>query len=406
MLALLAAVVALLVLASACTTGRGDGEAEGAGGDGDREPELTTGPGPTYPTIPFADLDARLTRRVSTAELPGAALLVEQDGARLHTFATGSVDEDSPLPLGETGGWLTAAVLMSLVDDGLVGLDEPVANHLSSMAGDDLGRVTLRHLLSHTSGLPFGIDCADADGCDAGVARATLLGAPGDVFAVSPVGTHVAARLAEAVTGRTWATIAAERLLGPLAMNATSFPEPERTVPVDVPDPPTDGGDGEPDEPVLPPAPRSLLAVDGTTTAADLGRFLAMVLAKGQGPTERLLEAASVEEIERDQTSTLDTSREPWVAATGIPTHGLGVWRDRPRGDGTGLASVVSAPNQIGVYPLVDRPRNAWAVVAVLDDPLVPLEAVRDSAAVAQLVGVAIDTDGRAIREPGTPLGG
>ena len=394
LLALLGAAIALVLLAG-CTDGSDD-----AGGDGDGG-QVAAGPGPTYPTVPFAELDARLAERVRTAELPGAVLLVEQDGARLHSFATGSLDEDSPLPLGETGRWLVAAVAMSLTEDGLVDLDEPVGRHLPALADGGLGPVTLRQLLSHTAGLPTDLDCAGD--CDAALATIELVGPPGEVFAVSPVSTHVAARLAEAVTGRPWSEVAAERLLEPLAMTATSFDEPARTG---APANPTPGDAGATTVPMAPPAPQDLLAVDGTTTAADLGRFLTMVLAKGDGPTGRLLEPASVEEIERDQTTTLDTSREPWVAATGIPTHGLGVWRDRPRGDGTGLASVVSAPNQTGVYPLVDRAREAWAVVAVLDDPLLPLEAVRDSAAVAQLVGVAIDTDGRAIREPGTPLGG
>lgn len=394
MLALLGAAIALVLLAG-CTDGSGD-----AGGDGDGG-QVAAGPGPTYPTVPFAELDTRLATRVRTAELPGAVLLVEQDGARLHSFATGSLDEDSPLPLGETGRWLVAAVAMSLTEDGLVDLDEPVGRHLPAMADGELGPVTLRQLLSHTSGLPTELDCAGD--CDAALAAVELVGPPGEVFAVGPVSTHVAARLAEAVTGRPWNEVAAERLLEPLAMTATSFDEPLRA---DAPGAPTSGDAGASTGSAAPPAPQDLLAVDGTITAADLGRFLTMVLAKGDGPTGRLLDPASVEEMERDQTTTLDTSREPWVAATGIPTHGLGVWRDRPRGDGTGLASVVSAPNQTGVYPLVDRAREAWAVVAVLDDPLLPLEAVRDSATVAQLIGVAIDTDGRAIREPGTPLGG
>ena len=147
-----------------------------------------------------------------------------------------------------------------------------------------------------------------------------------------------------------------------------------------------------------------LLAADGTTTGDDLGRFLRMILARGATPDGQLIDVSSVEEMERDQTPNLDTSGEAWVAATGIPTYGLGVWRDRLRGDGTALASMVSAPNRFGVYPLVDRTRNAWAVLAVDDDPLAPFQAVRDSAAVAQLMAAAIDTDGRAIRRPGSTI--
>jgi CubicO group peptidase (beta-lactamase class C family) len=281
------------------------------------------------------------------------------------------------------------------VEEGRLELDAPVGEHLPTLVGDPgtvtAGDVTLRQLLSHTSGFPATVDCGGPGGCDAAVASTERLGDAGEVFAISPVGYHVAARLAETVLDRPWDEIVAERLLSPLATTATGFTSP----PVD---PPTDPDSG----PVL----RALLAADGTTTVADLGRFMAMILAKGETAEGRILEAASVEEMERDQTPSLDTSGEEWVAATGVPTYGLGVWRDRLRGDGTALASAVSAPNRWGLYPVVDRPRSAWGIVAVVEDPLVPLEAVRDSATLAQLFGVAIDSEGRPLRRPGSPIGG
>ena len=70
-----------------------------------------------------------------------------------------------------------------------------------------------------------------------------------------------------------------------------------------------------------------------------------------------------------DQTVRLDTHTEAWVAETGVPTYGLGVWRDRLRGDD--VASVVSAPNRYGLYPFVDVSRSAWGIV-VVDDRVEP----------------------------------
>lgn len=401
MLALVGAVATVALLSGACT-----GDADGSGTPG----TVASGEGPvaTYPSLPFAELDTLLTEEVTRGGLAGAALVVDQDTERLHTFTTGEVGEDSALPVGETAAWLTAATLMSLVEDDLVALDDPVAPLLGLEAGSSIEGVTLRHLLSHTAGLPAALDCTGTGGCDAAAATAEMVAEPGEAFSVSPVGTHLAARVAEVVTGRAWSDVLDERLLAPLGTTATAFAEVGRVAG------PTPGGPSpqvEPDTgtPTPPAAPTGLLTGEGTTTVADLGRFLTMVLAKGATADGRVLEEASVEEMERDQTARLDTSTEPWVAATGIPTYGLGVWRDRLRGDGTNLASVVSAPSRAGVYPLVERPRNAWAVVVVLDeagsvDPAGPLDAVTDAAAVAQRVGVAIDTDGRAIRRPGTPL--
>jgi CubicO group peptidase (beta-lactamase class C family) len=387
----MASALVLAVLAGACTAD--DPATTAVEG---REPTIEAGPSATYPSVPLATLDQQLRERVDVAGLDGAALLVEQDGSRLHTFTTGTVTPSSEVPLAESGTWLTAAVLMTLVDEGLVGLDDPVAEHLPFMRDGAKAGITLRQLLSHTSGLPRTVPCTDAEGCDLAVAEAPLLTEPGSAFAVSAVGYHVAARLAEAVTDRTWSTLVTERLLEPLGMGATRFRDPA--------DPGAGPASTDPEVALDTPSDQGLLAADGVTTADDLGRFLTMVLARGETAGGRVLTASSVEEMERDQTPSLDTSSEPWVAATGIPTYGLGVWRDRLRGDGTRLASMVSAPNRSGLYPLIDRTRNAWAVVAVDDEPLAPFQAVRDSAGVAQLMAVAIDTDGRPIREPGSTI--
>lgn len=388
----------ILGLAGACTSDGGEGPAGPEGDatvDAGRFPDGT--PPGTYPSVPMAELDQRLVERVAAAPLDGAVLLVEQDGARLHTFVTGAVTTATPRPLAETGMWPAAATLMTLVDEGAVALDEPVSRVLPWMAGRDKAGITLRHLLSQTSGLPRTIDCDAPEACDTAIAAAPLLTPPGEGFALSPVGYHVAARLAEAVTGEPWERLTRTRLFDRLGMADTAFFPPPPPAPRSTPAPPSTTAEDL-------PAP-GLVAARGTTTADDLGRFLTMILARGATPDGPVLTVAAVEEMERNQTRLLSTDSEPWVAATGIPTYGLGVWRDRLRGDGTALASMVSAPNRVGVYPLVDRTRNAWAVIAVDDDPVAPFQAVRESAALAQLMAVAIDTDGRPVVRPGTPLG-
>jgi D-alanyl-D-alanine-carboxypeptidase/D-alanyl-D-alanine-endopeptidase len=333
------------------------------GRDGD---DAAPTPG-TYPDVSLDDIDDQVLDRVVDLSLEGATLLVDVGGDRLHETTVGAVVPVSSVPLAETGWWIAAATLMSLAEDGLVGLDAPVADHLSWMV-DDKAAITLRQLLSHTSGLPRGVDCETVAECDVAIGRADLDDDPGTAFAVSPAGFHVAARLAEVVTGRSWADVAAERILVPSGMAATSFRAPPRS---------------EDDPAALPPsidvAP-GLLAADGTTTAEDLGRFLAMVRARGVAPGGgQVLDASSLEEMERDQSPALDTSDEPWVAATGVPTYGLGVWRNRPRGDESGLASMVSAPNQLGVFPYVDHRDDVWAVLVVVDVRAEPLDAVTDS---------------------------
>ena len=88
-------------------------------------------------------------------------------------------------------------------------------------------------------------------------------------------------------------------------------------------------------------------------------------MTSGRAGEVQVVSEASVREMLLDQTVRLDTHTEPWVAETGVPTYGLGVWRDRLRGDD--VASVVSAPNRYGLYPFVDDGRSAWGIVVVDD---------------------------------------
>jgi CubicO group peptidase (beta-lactamase class C family) len=362
----------------------------------------------TYPQVRFADLEQELVRRVEAVGTAGASLVVVQDGAVLARSDVGSFDPTTVVPVGEAARWLTAVVVATLVDGGLVGLDDPVADHLPGFAGDDVADrdrkrdVTVRQLLSHTSGLPGSLGCpTDPSGagatatvaepvapvwpqhpCDDAVDDASLLDGPGDRFVVSTAGYHVLARLVEDVTGRSWPEAVADRLTGPLAMSATTVP-----------------GSGGVDD-------VTSLGSTADSSGADLGRFLAMVLAGGVGAAgSRVVSAEVLSEMERDQTTKLDTHLEPWVAWTGIPTFGLGVWRDRLRGDGTGAS--VSAAGGTGTYPWIDRPRNVWGVLVMDDRASPPGEAVRFSAGLVQgQVPPAVETEGRAVyRVPARPGG-
>ena len=96
-------------------------------------------------------------------------------------------------------------MLLSLVDDGTLSLDEPIGPTLPWLTGP-AGAITLRQLLSHTSGLPASVECAEPTpaACDAAIAVAPLIDVPGEGFHVTDLDAHVAARLAETAAGRPW----------------------------------------------------------------------------------------------------------------------------------------------------------------------------------------------------------
>jgi hypothetical protein len=79
-----------------------------------------------------------------------------------------------------------------------------------------------------------------------------------------------------------------------------------------------------------------------------------------------VLSAASVAEIERDQVIGLDTRQDGAVQITGIPTYGLGVWRDEVADDDT--IEVVSGSGALGFYPWIDRVHGTYGIVGVDDE--------------------------------------
>ena len=119
---------------------------------------------------------------------------------------------------------------MRLVEEGRLDLDLPVVDYLQGFPfrhGEYGQRVTLRHLLSHTSGLPmggreFGLDTDDA------LARAIweeiphcrFLAPPGLVTNYSNTVFCMAGYIAEAVMGRSYDDLLAEYLCDPLGMTS------------------------------------------------------------------------------------------------------------------------------------------------------------------------------------------
>ncbi len=353
-------VIASSLLLGACGVGRAD-PSESASDD-----QLQTTEG-TFPAVTFQLVNDRFQARLSDAGLADGLLIVDssRDGREeTQMFGQGATTGATTVPMAETSMLPTTVVLLSLVDDGTLSLDEPIGPTLPWLDGP-AGAITLRQLLSHTSGLPASVGCAEPtpSACDAAIAAAPLIEAPGEGFHVTDLDAHVAARLAETATGTPWPELFAERVTAPAGMSVTTYAGPSTT-----------GG---------------LVAVDGTTSPDDLGRLLTVVRDGGLSTTgARVLSEESVRQMLLDQTVRLDTHTEAWVAETGVPTYGLGVWRDRLRGDD--VASVVSAPNRYGLYPFVDVGRSAWGIV-VVDDRVSPrASTVSSSAVIAQLSAAAL----------------
>lgn len=253
--------------------------------------------------------------------IPGAQLVVHRGGTTdmvefgLRHAGGPPMTRDARVPVGSISKTFTAALAMILVSDGDLDLDEPLAEYLPAAArlGD---RLTARHLLSHTGGLPSDPEEVTASTLSKHVAecfrRAEPLHEPGGGFSYSNIGYSAAGHLIEVVTGMSWWEAMSSVLLGPLGVE-THF-----VVAPDGPDDAVPGHSVNPQRRRVVPVHQSLTLVDApagaiaasATDLVRLGRMLA-----GDGP--RLVGDAELREMR-----TPAEGAEPFGMADG---WGLGV---------------------------------------------------------------------------------
>ena len=190
---------------------------------------------------------------VNSNTLAGAVMLVESKDKVLSLEAAGWLDiaqhkpmrTDALFWIASQSKSMTAAALMMLVDEGRVNLDAPVEKYLPEFKGQMLAveqdadhlllrkpvhPITVREILSHTSGLPFSspMEQPTLDGLplrDAvrSYAMVPLQFTPGTKYQYSNAGINAAGRIIEVVSGMPYEQFIEERLFKPLGMKDTTF---------------------------------------------------------------------------------------------------------------------------------------------------------------------------------------
>ena len=125
---------------------------------------------------------------------------------------------------------LTTAMMM-LVDSGKIDLDAPVQKYVPAFQGPMKDRVTIRNLLTHSSGLPawrrLFAESSTREEALALVDTTALLRQPGDTFVYSDLGAMTLMQAVEAVTGQRIDAFLDARVFGPLGMTSTRYLPPE-----------------------------------------------------------------------------------------------------------------------------------------------------------------------------------
>ena len=304
----------------------------------------------------FAHIDTAIDSAIAAQRLPGAAFHLER-GDATYERAYGRFTYDADASIVTTATVFDAASLskvlstapsiLLLAEDGKLDLDAKLVDYFPECAGGGKEAITIRHLLTHTSGLAAGLPGKPAwRGNDAAHARAcaqTVTHVPGTYFRYSDINYILLGQLVRRVSGMELDVFAEQRLFAPLRMEHTLYLPlrrmaqagiaPTHKAPASTEAPDAHGDikagaslQGEVHDPTV----RRIGGVAGSagvfSTVGDIARFARMLLGAGELDGVRVLSPESVRLLTTVQSP-------PGIAAL----RGLGMdidspFAQRPRG--------------------------------------------------------------------------
>ncbi|MEO6721290.1 MAG: serine hydrolase domain-containing protein [Ferruginibacter sp.] len=284
----------------------------------------------------FNDLDKLLTAN-SKALGNDVVALVYKDGKIIYQKESGEFTAKSKAPIASCSKWLTAALVMTFVDEGKLSLDDRVSTFLPIFEQYGKSYITIRQCLSHQTGIADNqkviakiLDRRKFESLEEEVnsfAKKEIADNPGTSFSYGNIGLNIAGRVLEVVSKKRFDLLAKQRLFTPLNMKNSSFTPEDFTVN------PSGGA---------------------TSTAVDYMNFLTMLLDKGMFAGKRILSEVSVAQMESIQTGKVPKKYVPKVAEG--YEYGLGEWIEET--DAKGNSVVVSSPGLFGTWPYIDNCRK------------------------------------------------
>ncbi|HEV8378040.1 MAG TPA: serine hydrolase domain-containing protein [Tepidisphaeraceae bacterium] len=202
-----------------------------------------------------AEVTAAMQPYLDSYKLAGMIGIIADKTGRIHyRNVLGYADVEAKRPISEDNVfWIASmskmfvgASIMTLVDEGKVSLDDPVTKFIPQLskwmvvAEKDEAHVllkplvrpvTIRHLLSHTSGLAGSSELQQVSGSDSAPLKARALSSvtgplqwqPGEKYQYGNQGMNIAARVVEVVSGKSYESFLQERFFDPLGMSQTTF---------------------------------------------------------------------------------------------------------------------------------------------------------------------------------------
>ena len=285
----------------------------------------------------FTELGAKL--EASKAELGGkAVLLVYKDGKIVFEKNVGEFTPKTQAPIAASTQWLTAALVMSYVDEGKLSLDDKVSKFLPIFSKYSKGYITIRDCITHLTGvegpsigsikdMSNSKKFSSLDELVNDIASSKeILSNPGLVFRFNNIGFTIAARVLEVLNRRGFEQMMAERITRPLLMRSTNFFSYTVINPA--------GG--------------------AQSSAYDYMNFLSMLLNGGVFNGKRILSEAAIETMSK-ASSTQGMVKETPAILEG-KNYAVGQWILGT--DENGKTTTVACPGLFGTWPLIDYCRK------------------------------------------------
>ncbi|MGH7568756.1 MAG: serine hydrolase domain-containing protein [Gemmatimonadales bacterium] len=329
---------------------------------------LPSAPSPARASFDAATFDPPVLEGIRRGAFPGAALVVGRRNTILFAKGYGRlvwapgppVDPDSTLYdlASLTKVLATTTALMLLVERGQVRLDAPVATYVPEFAGPGTDAITVRRLLTHTSGLratlPLLREAADSAAALRMVFAATPVVRPGARVIYSDVNAILLGEIVRRAAGEPLDRFAGREIFAPLGLRQTLFRPPARLRPRIAP---TGVWRGRPVAGVVnDPSAAKLGGVAGHAgafgTARDVARFAQFMLREGAlaDGTGRLLEASTIR---------LFITKAP-ESAVGPDSRALG-WQTVPTDESVSSAGTLFGPRSYG--------HTGWTGTSLWIDP-------------------------------------
>jgi methyl acetate hydrolase len=287
-------------------------------------------------------LSQQLAAAVARGDTPGVVALVVDRDRVLFEGAAGKLDVGHNVPMPVNGIFniasmtkpVTSVAIMMLLEAGKLQLDDPVSKYLAGF--DNLKVITkfnaadgsyetrparramtVRHLLTHTSGIGYAFCNPIVQRLQQGTQKSEwelpLLSDPGDKWNYS-ASTRVLGLIVEKITGATLEAWYQERIFRPLGMVDTSYAvPPDKQSRVSMTYSRTAGTLKEQPRGSIPSTPTAPFRGDGGlySTVRDYGLFMRMLLNGGQLGTARLLSEKSVQMMGENQIGSIFVEQQP-----------------------------------------------------------------------------------------------